>query len=80
MTKEQLENEELKMINAGINDIWRMIKKYLPDASNDEQYWSGLNDACRKIDEKYHNALLQRIMMAVLGYIDEKTLNGETQS
>lgn len=63
---------ELKTINAGINDIWRMIKKYLPDASNDEQYWADLNDTCREIDNKYHNVLLQRIMIAVLGYIDEK--------
>lgn len=64
---------ELKTINAGINDIWKMIKKYLPDASNDEQYWADLNDACREIDKKYqNNVLLQRIMMAVLGYIDEK--------
>ena len=64
---------ELRTINSGINDIWKMIKKFLPDAKpDDEQYWAELLQTCSDINEKHQkNRLLQLIMHAVLDYIEE---------
>lgn len=66
---EPVTEEELRNINAGINDIWKMIKKFLPGDPNDESYWDELTDTCSAIGNKYGSELIQQIILAVHAYI-----------
>lgn len=66
--------EELKTINHGINDVWQLIKRYLPTANTtDDEYWSGLIADCGDIDKKYGgHALIRQMLLAASNYIESE--------
>lgn len=69
-----MNENELRTINAGINDIWKLIKKYLPvaDPDNDE-YWRGLIDDCEEVDKKNGgHALIRQLLLTVTNYIEKE--------
>ena len=72
--------EELKTINHGINDVWQLIKKYLPgaDADNDD-YWTALIRESGEIDKKYGgHALIRQFILAATNYIEQEARRHDT--
>ena len=66
--------DDLMKINKGINDIWQLIKKYLPAADpDDDDYWRRLIDECDGIDKKHGgHALIRQMMLATTNYIESE--------
>lgn len=69
-----MNENELRSINAGINDIWKLIKKYLPVADPDnDAYWRGLIDDCEEVDKKNGgHALIRQLLLTVTNYIEKE--------
>lgn len=67
-------DDELIKINHGINDIWQLIKKYLPTANvTDDEYWRGLIMDCDDIDKKNGgHALIRQLLLTVTNYIEKE--------
>lgn len=52
-------------------DFWNYCKKYFTPDYNNQDYWAGLVDDARAIDEKYgRDKLAQALLLAIVNYHD----------
>lgn len=66
-------DNELMKINQGINDIWQMIKKFLPVANPDsDAYWTELIRESGAIGKKYNHPLVNKIILAFADYVEHE--------
>ena len=69
-----MDEMELRNINKAINDIWKLIKKYLPVADPDsDAYWMGLIRESGAIGKKYDNhPLVNKMILAFADYVEHE--------
>lgn len=67
--------EEKKLINAAINDIWKLIKRYY-DTRQDDAFWNEVVDSGVAISEKYnHHSLVDDFVKDAVMWLDKKSGN-----
>ena len=67
--------EEKKLINAAINDIWKLIKRYY-DTRQDDAFWKEVVDNGVAISEKYnHHPLIDDFVKDAVMWLDHKSGN-----
>lgn len=65
------EGLHLELLARFMTDLWEYMKKYSNTDYDNQDYWQGLVDDARAIDEKYEgDKLAQALLLAIVNYHD----------